>query len=86
MFSFFLLLGCPIPVADDPNKVVIPKERSPERFVQNLSYVMEDDVPSNGSHLAPLFGGHQTWQERDESFKVKPAMKVNGPILLLTFC
>ncbi|KAI5647785.1 hypothetical protein M9H77_33790 [Catharanthus roseus] len=68
---------CPIPVADDPNKVVIPKERSPERFVQNLSYVMEDDVPSNGSHLAPLFGGHQTWQERDESFKVKPAMKVH---------
>lgn len=68
---------CPIPVVDDPNKVVIPKKRSPEKFVQSLSYVMEDDLPNNESQSAPLFGGHQTWKERDDSFKVKPTMKVH---------
>lgn len=68
---------CPIPVVDDPNKVVIPKKRSPERFVRSLSYVMEDNLTNNGSQSAPLFGGHQTWKERDDSFKVKPTMKVH---------
>ncbi|XP_073139225.1 probable hexosyltransferase MUCI70 [Henckelia pumila] len=67
---------CPIPVADDPNKIVIPEDNSPEKFVQRLSYIMEDIVPSNGSQ-APLFGGHQTWQQREESFKVNPTMKVH---------
>ncbi|KAL2468513.1 hypothetical protein Fot_50089 [Forsythia ovata] len=68
---------CTIPVADDPNKVVIPKRKSPEEVVQHLSYIMEDDIASNGSQSPPLFGGHQTWQQRDESFKVKPTMKVH---------
>lgn len=68
---------CPIPVADDPNAVVIPKRGSPERFVESLSYIMEDDVASNRSESPPLFGGHQTWKQRDESFKVKPKMKVH---------
>lgn len=86
LFVFsFLVLGCPIPVANDPNKVVIPK-RSPERFVQSLSYVMEDDLTNNGSQSAPLFGGHQTWKERDDSFKVKPTMKVTRQYYLYIFC
>ena len=79
--SIFVLnvsLGCPIPVADDPNTVVIPKRGSPERFVQSLSYIMEDDMASHRSESPPLFGGHQTWKQRDKSFKVKPTMKVNN--------
>ncbi|KAI3446798.1 hypothetical protein Pfo_003463 [Paulownia fortunei] len=68
---------CPIPVADDPNKIVIPKKRTPEKVVQRLSYIMENSTATNGSHSSPLFGGHQTWQQREESFKIKPAMKVH---------
>lgn len=67
---------CPIPVASDPSQVVIPK-RSPERLVQSLFYVMEDDMANNGSQSRPLFGGHQTWQQRESSFKLKPSMKVH---------
>lgn len=88
-FSFisYVHLGCPIPVANDPNKIVIPTKRTPEKFVQRLSYITEDNIPKeghpsfppfvgNGSLSSPLFGGHQTWQQRDESFKIKPTMQV----------
>ncbi|KAL3629632.1 hypothetical protein CASFOL_026854 [Castilleja foliolosa] len=68
---------CSIPVADDPNKIVIPKKRTPEKFVQRLSYFMEDSFATNDSQTSPLFGGHQTWQQREESFKIKPTMKVH---------
>ncbi|CAA0819961.1 Protein of unknown function (DUF616 [Striga hermonthica] len=68
---------CPIPVLDDPKKVVIPKKRTPERLVQRLSYFTEDSAATNGSHSSPLFGGHPTWQQREESFKLKPTMKVH---------
>ncbi|CAI9764323.1 unnamed protein product [Fraxinus pennsylvanica] len=67
---------CPIPVADDPNEIVIPKRKSSD-VVQHLSYIMEDNIVRNGSQSPPLFGGHQTWQQRDESYKVKPTMKVH---------
>lgn len=30
----------------------------------------------NGSQSTPLFDGHQTWQQREESFKIKPTMEV----------
>lgn len=76
-------LGCPIPVANDPNKVVIPKRRSPEKIVQSLSYIMEDDIANNGSQ-SPLFGGHQSWQQREESFKPKSTMKVNTTLFFQT--
>ncbi|KAA8538889.1 hypothetical protein F0562_025581 [Nyssa sinensis] len=67
---------CPIPLADDPNRVVIPK-RTPEKIVQNLSYILEDELANNGSQSAPLFGGHQSWVQREESFKLKSTMKVH---------
>lgn len=70
-------LGCPIPVANDPNKVVIPDRRTPPKFVQRLSYIMEDDGAKNGSQSPPLFGGHQSWVQREESFKLKSTMKVS---------
>ncbi|EYU31798.1 hypothetical protein ABFS82_11G036900 [Erythranthe guttata] len=68
---------CAIPVADDPNSVVIPEKRTPDKVVQRLSYIMEDKIATNGNQSSPLFGGHQTWKERDESFKIKPDMKVH---------
>ena len=69
-------LGCPIPVADDPKKVVIPKGRTPDKVIKNLSFVMEDEISSNGSQSTPLFGGHKSWKQREESFRLKPTMKV----------
>ncbi|KAL1563474.1 putative hexosyltransferase MUCI70 [Salvia divinorum] len=81
---------CPIPIAGDPNKIVIPKKRSPEKLIRRLSYIMEDSpindrskssplyrTAINGKQSTPLFGGHQTWQQRDESFKIKPTMEVH---------
>ncbi|KAL0307824.1 UNVERIFIED_CONTAM: hypothetical protein Scaly_2969000 [Sesamum calycinum] len=67
---------CTIPVANDPYNIVIPK-KSHEKLVQRLSYIVEDSA-TNGSQSSPLFGGHQTWQQREESFKIKPTMKVTS--------
>lgn len=53
-------LGCSILLADDPEKVVILKTRTPTKVVQSLSYIMEDDLANNGSQSPPLFGGHQS--------------------------
>lgn len=68
--------GCPIPLANDPEKIVIPEGRTPDKIVQNLSYVMEDELMNNVSQSSPLFGGHQSWAQREESFKLKSTMKV----------
>lgn len=70
-------LGCSIPIADDPEKIVIPNRRTLDTVVQNLSYIMEDNLVNNGSDSSPLFGGHQSWAQREKSFKPKPNMKVN---------
>ncbi|KAJ0077608.1 hypothetical protein Patl1_35937 [Pistacia atlantica] len=72
-----LLCGCPIPVADDPNRIVIPKERTPDEIVKNLTYIMEEVFVNNGSHSFPLFGGNQSWSQREESFKLNSTMKVH---------
>lgn len=77
MFMVFYHSGCPIPVVSDPEKIVIPEGRTPDKIVQNLSYVMEDELLNNKSQSAPLFGGHESWEQREDSFKLKPAMKVN---------
>lgn len=68
---------CPIPLANDPDKIVIPKGRTPDKIVKDLSYVMEDELRNNGSLTSPLFGGHQNWSHREESFKLKSTMKVH---------
>ncbi|XP_059638595.1 probable hexosyltransferase MUCI70 isoform X2 [Cornus florida] len=75
--SLTFLSGCPIPVADDPDKVAIPKRRSLDKIVKTLSYAMEDELATNGSQSSPLFGGHQSWSQRDDSFKLKSAMMVH---------
>ncbi|KAL6997907.1 hypothetical protein U1Q18_008031 [Sarracenia purpurea var. burkii] len=68
---------CPIPLVDDPNKIVIPKGTTPSKTVKHLTYITEDEVGNNGSHSPPLFGGHQSWLQREESFKLKSTMKVH---------
>ncbi|KAG6709206.1 probable hexosyltransferase MUCI70 isoform X1 [Carya illinoinensis] len=68
---------CPIPLSEDPDEIVIPKGRTPDRIVKDLSYAMEDELLKNGSQTSPLFGGHQSWSQREESFKLNPAMKVH---------
>ncbi|KAJ0011379.1 hypothetical protein Pint_33555 [Pistacia integerrima] len=68
---------CSIPIADDPNRIVIPKERTPDEIVKNLTYIMEEVFVNNGSHSFPLFGGNQSWSQREESFKLNSTMKVN---------
>ncbi|KAL9262828.1 putative hexosyltransferase MUCI70 [Drosera capensis] len=65
---------CTIPVADDAAALYIPKERTPDLIVQNLTYITEDAEMTSGS---PLFGDNVSWSMRDESFKLKPNMKVH---------
>ncbi|CAM8901656.1 unnamed protein product [Rhodiola kirilowii] len=68
---------CSIPLANNVDNVAIPKERTPDVILENLSYIEEDD-PNNGTELStPLFGGHQTWVQRDQSFKLRKTMKVH---------
>ncbi|KAL4185838.1 hypothetical protein AMTRI_Chr10g7870 [Amborella trichopoda] len=64
---------CPIPLANDPEAIVIPKHSTPKTLPQKLSYILEDES-FNGD---PLFGGRQTWEERDESFKLNTTMRVH---------
>ncbi|KAF8405459.1 hypothetical protein HHK36_010365 [Tetracentron sinense] len=68
---------CSIPVADDPDSVVIPKRRTPDKIVQHLSYVLEDELVNSESQSPPLFGGHQSWLQREKSFKLNSTMKVH---------
>ncbi|WRX16691.1 Alkaline ceramidase TOD1/Probable hexosyltransferase MUCI70 - like 2 [Theobroma cacao] len=68
---------CSIPVADDPDKIVIPEGRTPDVIVKDLTYIEEEDLVNNGSQSFPLFGGNQSWLQREESFKLKPSMKVH---------
>nr|XP_023884824.1 uncharacterized protein LOC111997019 [Quercus suber]XP_023884825.1 uncharacterized protein LOC111997019 [Quercus suber] len=68
---------CPIPLANDPDKVVIPEGRTHDRFVKDLFFVMEDDQWNNRSQTAPLFGGQESWSQREKSFKLNSTMKVH---------
>jgi len=71
------LLGCPIPLSNDPDKIVIPTRRTSDKTVKNLSYFTKDEIPNDSSQSFPLFGGHLSWKQREESFKLKSNMKVN---------
>lgn len=68
---------CPIPLAEDPDKIVIPKGRTHDEVVKDLLFVMEDEQWNNGSQKSPLFGGHENWSQRKESFKLNSTMKVH---------
>ncbi|XWS67708.1 hypothetical protein CRYUN_Cryun04dG0029000 [Craigia yunnanensis] len=68
---------CPIPVAGDPEKIVIPEGRTPDVIVKDLTFIEDEDLVNIGSQSFPLFGGNQSWLQREESFKLKPRMKVH---------
>ncbi|ONK64311.1 uncharacterized protein A4U43_C07F24370 [Asparagus officinalis] len=65
---------CPIPLADDPDSVVIPA-RTPDSLPKSVSYISVDEKATAQS--PPLFGGHQRWSQREESFKLNKSMKVH---------
>jgi hypothetical protein len=46
----------------------------------NLTYIVEEDAANAEEELPAgvLFGGNQTWQQREESFVLKPSMKVRA--------
>ncbi|CAN6478691.1 unnamed protein product [Victoria cruziana] len=68
---------CLIPLADDPNSVATPEKRNYDDIPQKLSYFVEDEFVGSGSQYQPLFGGHQNWKQREESFKLNTSMKVH---------
>ncbi|XP_074275703.1 putative hexosyltransferase MUCI70 isoform X1 [Silene latifolia] len=68
---------CFIPVADDPDAIVIPEQRTPDTIVLNLTYIVEDEAIDTISDSQPLFGGNISWSQREESFRLKPTMKVH---------
>uniref|UniRef100_A0A6M2EGF2 TOD1/MUCI70 glycosyltransferase-like domain-containing protein n=1 Tax=Populus davidiana TaxID=266767 RepID=A0A6M2EGF2_9ROSI len=68
---------CPIPVVSNPDRIVIPEGRTHDQIIKNLSYVMEDKPVKDGSQSSPLFGGHQSWKQRERSFKLSSSMKVH---------
>lgn len=60
---------------DDPDAIVIPK-RTPDTIPKFLKYVLEDDQGNSNEKSQPLFGGHQSWKQRENSFKLNTTMKV----------
>ena len=71
-----IITGCSIPIKNDPYTITIPAPNElhvSDPFFINLTYI-ETDQP--GSMGLPLFGGYQTWKQREESFQIHPKMKV----------
>lgn len=64
-------------MVDNPDAIVIPKKKTPETIVQNLTYIVEDKDTDVISDSQPLFGGNISWAQREDSFKLKPIMKVS---------
>ncbi|KAG0488509.1 hypothetical protein HPP92_007320 [Vanilla planifolia] len=61
---------CVIPLVDNPDAVDIPG-RTLDIIPKALSYVTVDN------QSPPLFGGHQSWSERENSFKLNASMNVH---------
>ncbi|PKA56019.1 hypothetical protein AXF42_Ash014691 [Apostasia shenzhenica] len=61
---------CSIPLADDPDAIEIPG-RTLDILPKNLSYITVD------TESLTLFGGHQSWSDRENSFKLNETMKVH---------
>ncbi|PPS06283.1 hypothetical protein GOBAR_AA14364 [Gossypium barbadense] len=62
---------CPIPLASDPEKIVIPDGKTPDVIVKGLTYIEEEDLVNNGSHTFPLFGGFVSYMLRTNIEYVK---------------
>ncbi|KAL0923497.1 hypothetical protein M5K25_007556 [Dendrobium thyrsiflorum] len=61
---------CSIPLADDPDAIIIP-DKTLDIIPKELLYVEVDN------QFPPLFGGHQSWSEREDSFKLNKSMMVH---------
>ena len=62
-----------------------------EPVLRQLSYVTEEDEEERRAveelSRPPLFGGHQSMQQRNESFRVSEEMKVHcGYVVLIDWC
>lgn len=68
---------CSIPLLDDPQAVKIPDARHNHQYHLNLTYIVEDHAFTADSKATPLFGGHQTWQQRENSFKISSQMEIH---------
>ena len=85
--------GCLIPVADDLYSVGFLGYRTRAGTAEpvNLTYIVEEGA-ANGNELPTgvRFGRKQTWQQREESFVLKPSMKVrawySGAVFHGLFC
>ena len=85
--------SCPIPVAGDPYLVGFPRylKRAGTAEPVNLTYIVEEGAANGNELLAGVrFGRKQTWQQREESFILKPSMKVrawySGAVFHGLFC
>ncbi|XP_028551663.1 uncharacterized protein LOC110104081 isoform X2 [Dendrobium catenatum] len=61
---------CSIPLADDPDTIIIP-DKTLDIIPKELLYIEVDN------QFPPLFGGHQSWSEREDSFKLSKSMMVH---------
>lgn len=66
----FRVLGfypCKVELRDSVDELVEPKVFG--KFVNfSLNYVAREDIPSLDHPITPRFGGHQTLEEREQSF------------------
>lgn len=52
---------------DNPDAVVIPEGKTLHTILNDLLYYTVDQLAKSSSE-PPLFGGHQSWKQREESF------------------
>lgn len=73
-----MFTGCPILLMGDAVLVRFPElKRSITSVPQNLTYIVEENLKNTEDpSISILFGGNQTWQQREESFALKSRMKV----------
>lgn len=71
---------CLVPLADDPDSIIIPEMKTAgDEVVRHLSYVQKDETPmgdTDGNSLS-LFGGHHNWRQREANFKLNATMKMH---------
>lgn len=64
---------CGVEFVESINEIVEPKNYM--NFSQfQLSYIAQEDLPSQSGVLEPRFGGHQTLEEREQSFHASDQM------------
>ena len=57
--------------------VKIPELRKIAALASPLNLTYVEDENASSKNLSNLFGGHQTWQQRDDSFSMESRKKVS---------